>query len=72
MGRVEEALASYEKALAIDPRFSLGKFYKGEAEARLGRREDAITSLQQFLALAPPNLGPLISEARQRIQEMKA
>ena len=72
MGRVEDALACHDKALTLDPRFSQGKFYKGLREADLGRHEDAIKSLQQFLASAPPNLPGLVQEARQRIQELKA
>lgn len=72
MGRREKALAAHRHALTIDPRFSYAKFYKGQMEADLGRREDAIRSLQQFLALAPPNLAPLIEQARARIQELKA
>ncbi len=72
MGRLEEALASHDKSLAIDPRFSLGKFYKGLREADLGKREDAVKSLQQFLALASPTLAALAQQARQRIEELKA
>jgi len=38
-------------------------------EADIGRLEAAVKSLQQFLALAPPNLA---QQARQRIPELKA
>ena len=72
LGRIEEALAVHDKSLAIDPRFSLGKFHKGMREADLGRKEAALKSLQQFLALAPPNLAGLVQEARKRMQELKA
>lgn len=67
-----EALASHDRALAIDPRFSIGKFHKGRLEAALGRRDAAILAFQQFLALAPPNLAALSNEARKRLQELKA
>ncbi len=72
MGRLEEALASHDRALAIDPRFSIGKFHKGRLEAELGHREAAILAFQQFLALAPPNLADLVTEARKHLQELKA
>jgi tetratricopeptide (TPR) repeat protein len=72
LGRLEEALAAHDRLLAIDPRFSLGKFHKGMREADLGRREAALKSLQPFLALAPPALAGLIQQARKRITELKA
>jgi tetratricopeptide (TPR) repeat protein len=72
LGRLEESLAVHDKSLDIDPRFSLGKFHKGMREADLGRRDAAIKTLQQFLALAPPTLAGLVQEARRRIQALKA
>jgi tetratricopeptide (TPR) repeat protein len=53
LGRREEALACYEKALALDPRDSLVWTNKGSALGSLGRRDEELTCYEAALALDP-------------------
>ena len=69
-GGYDDALANFDRALAIDPRYALAKFNKAAVEEKLGRPADAAKSLQQFLALATPNLSAQIQHARRRLQEL--
>src|SRR5262249_18541728 len=51
--RYDEALSSYDKAIAFDPDFAEAFRNRGGALLALGRLEDAIESLERATALAP-------------------
>lgn len=53
MGRHEEALASYDRAVELDPRYALVWFYRGNALAALGRHEAALASYDRAVELNP-------------------
>jgi len=53
LGRHEDALASYERALALRPGNVQALGNRGAALADLGRYEEALASYEQALALAP-------------------
>jgi|GEM_PF-4529823 len=53
LGRNEEALKSYDKALEIDPKYALAWNNKGNALGNLGRHEEAIKSCEKALEIAP-------------------
>ena len=53
MKRHEEALASYDRAIALRPGYANAHFNRGTVLKKLGRREEALASYDQALALAP-------------------
>ena len=53
LGRHEEALASYDRAVELDPRYALVWFYRGNALAALGRHEAALASYDRAVELNP-------------------
>jgi Flp pilus assembly protein TadD len=55
LGEPEEAMASYRRALDIDPDFAEAHNVIGVALARSGRREEALAHLEQAVRLAPDN-----------------
>jgi 4-amino-4-deoxy-L-arabinose transferase-like glycosyltransferase len=59
LGSKEEALRSYDKALALNDRWQIVYVKKGKLLAELGRRDDAITELQTGLRLANRANDPL-------------
>jgi tetratricopeptide (TPR) repeat protein len=52
-GRYEEAIAYYDKALAIDPNDVDALNYKGAALYRQGKHQEAITYFDKALAIDP-------------------
>jgi len=52
-GRFEEALASYGRALALDPRFPEAHINQGHALLELGRLEEALESYRRAIAARP-------------------
>jgi len=52
LGALEEALRCYDEALKISPDFYFGYLKKGEVLARIGRKEEARTTLHKALILA--------------------
>ena len=52
-GKLDEAIASYRRALALKPDHADGHYALGNALQDHGRLDEAITSYQQALALAP-------------------
>ena len=52
-GRHEEALACYERALAIDPRHAEVLNNRGNALAELGRHREALDSVGRAIAANP-------------------
>ena len=52
-GRLEEALAAYDKAIACDPAFAAAYFNRGNAQSDLRRHEAALESYEHAVALNP-------------------
>ena len=71
LGRLQEALSSFEIALQADPRAPLAKFHKAQVEERLGDVGEAVRAYQQFLALAPGHLAGHLQHARQRLEALR-
>ncbi len=68
-GRLQEAVACYEQALALDPRHVIACSNLGFALQQLGRLDEAVSRLDQALALDPEREEPYlflgqIAEAR--------
>ena len=53
LGRYEEAIASYDEAIAADPGYALAHLNRGLALARLGRHEDAVASYDEAIGCDP-------------------
>ena len=58
LGRHEEAIRCYDKALELDPRDALAWNNKGISLGRLGRHQDAIRCCDKALGLDPRNAKP--------------
>ena len=54
-GNEDDALAAYDRALALDPHNAIAHSNRGAALNRLGRYEDALAALDRALALDPSN-----------------
>ena len=54
-GKYEEAIASYDKAIEIDPKYTKAWINKGNALRKLGRHEDAIVCYDRAIELDPKN-----------------
>jgi len=52
-GRLHEALAAFEKALAADPSFFMAAYNQGVVLGRLGRRQEAIAAFRTAIRLRP-------------------
>ena len=69
-GKLEEAIATYQKAIQQNPQFAWSHHYLGEALAKVGRFEEAIAALRQALAISPQSpwslykLGVIFGPAR--------
>ena len=59
LGRYEEALASFERAIAAEPDFAEAHYNRGNALAALGRGDEAIASYDRALALEPKHVAAL-------------
>jgi tetratricopeptide (TPR) repeat protein len=69
---VDEAIAAFEKALAVDPRSPLPRLHVAELLDRLGRHEEAARAYQQFLGVASPVLlAAQAQRARARLHELR-
>jgi len=62
-GRDEEALASYDRVLALDPRNAMVLSNRGNVLHQLGRHEEALASYEAALQLDPGNAGTLLNRA---------
>jgi tetratricopeptide (TPR) repeat protein len=68
LSRYEEALASYERAIALNSTLADAHYNRGVALVQLGQRDAALASYQQAIALNPDyaqahnNLGNLLSD----------
>ncbi len=50
--RWDEAIAAFDRALALDPGYTAAHMQKGQLQIRLGRRDAAITTLRAGVAAA--------------------
>jgi len=72
LGRHEEALVCFDKALELDPRYANAWYDKALVEYNLGRWQDAAHSYQQFLTLAPAQQNvKQLEYARQHLRELE-
>lgn len=55
LGRYVEAIADYDKAIAIDPKYAAACNNRGDAKSKLGRPADAISDYDQAIAIDPKN-----------------
>src|SRR5262245_10865678 len=53
LGRLKDALASYDKAIALKPDFAEAYFNRGQVLTDLGRFEDALASYRKATSLKP-------------------
>src|SRR5258705_431608 len=60
-GDPADALASYDRVIALKPDFAEVHFNRGNALARLGRQDEALASFGQLLAAAPGHVSALLS-----------
>jgi len=58
-GRVEEAVAQYQKTLALQPDHAKAHYNLGNALAQQARLDDAISEFQKALAIQPDQVGVL-------------
>ncbi|MEX1083525.1 MAG: tetratricopeptide repeat-containing glycosyltransferase family protein, partial [Xanthobacteraceae bacterium] len=59
MGRYEEALAIYDRALALKPEFADALYNRGQALTWLDRHQEALESYDRSLAINPDNADAL-------------
>ena len=65
-------MASYRKAVEIDPRCSEAWFNKALAEDSLGHRHETIFSYRKFIEVAPSRDTQLVAHASKRLEELQA
>jgi hypothetical protein len=56
--RFEDALASFEEALAVDPDDAWTRYHRARTYARLGRTADAVAEMEQLVLEDLPTYGP--------------
>ncbi|MDY6783418.1 MAG: tetratricopeptide repeat protein, partial [Cyanobacteriota bacterium] len=72
--KLEEAIACYECAIALQPDSAAAYFFRGTARSSLGQLDDAIADYQQAIALEPHwavpylDLGNLLMQ-RENVEE---
>lgn len=71
LGRFDEAIRCYDRALEINPQYAEAWFGKAFAEDNLGLRRDAAQSYRRFIKLAPAQNAEHIRYAHQRLRELK-
>ena len=71
LDRSEEAIACYNKALEINPRYAKLWYNKGVALIALGRPKEAISAFQQFIECAPPQYASDVEKIEELIQQLK-
>ena len=71
LGRSEEAIPCYDKALKIDPQDTVAWNNKGLAEEKLGCVSDAVISFRKVIELALDQYKSYAEAARQRLQKLE-
>src|SRR5262249_52760395 len=56
-GRMADAMACYERALALDPGFAKAQLRLGNLLIEQGKRDEAVARYRQALALKPDYVG---------------
>jgi tetratricopeptide (TPR) repeat protein len=62
-GRYAEALASIDRAMATDPSIATAHYNRAVVLAALGRWEESLASIDQFLTMPDADVAPLTSQA---------
>jgi Flp pilus assembly protein TadD len=70
-GRMADARASLEEALAANPRDPRVPYYLGVVAADLGDRDSARSAFERFVAMAPSRFDRQIAVARQRLTALR-
>jgi tetratricopeptide (TPR) repeat protein/tRNA A-37 threonylcarbamoyl transferase component Bud32 len=70
-GQYEKAISCYDRALEVDPRRALAWYSRALAEELLGRKQDAVCSYRQFLALASAEDTEQVKYARKRLRVLE-
>ena len=71
LGRHEEAIEKYGKAVELDPKYASAYSNWGLALADLGRREEAVEKFEEFLRLAGGRYPEPEGAARNYVREHK-
>lgn len=74
LGRNNEALACFDKAVEVNPFYASGWFSKGVAEGNLSLNERAMASLQFFMCIASPSSADdaaMIETAKMALNEIE-
>jgi predicted Zn finger-like uncharacterized protein len=69
MGNAVAAATAFQRALDLNPRYSVAAFWLGEAQRRAGRRADAIKAYEEYLQAAPD--GNQAAAARQALETLR-
>jgi tetratricopeptide (TPR) repeat protein len=73
LGRLDEAIAEYERLLRLNPRYALAHYHLGQAYERQGDTQQARAAYERFLASwkdADPDL-PEVIAAQQRLTALR-
>jgi len=68
-GMTDKAIGAYEKAKELQPQQSEVLYRLGTAYSQAGRRAEAVTAFEGFLALAPSS--PLAPQVKARVESLK-
>jgi tetratricopeptide (TPR) repeat protein len=71
-GRHPEALAAYDRALALEPRYAEAVEYRAEAYLELGRLDDAKRSYVQLVGSARPFADELMAKMEAWVEDERA
>jgi tetratricopeptide (TPR) repeat protein len=53
LGRYDEAIHSFDKALALQPEYTIAMYYRGNSLGRLGKYTEAVAMYDQAIAITP-------------------
>ena len=72
LGRREEAIACYEKTLAVEPQHLMAWYNKAISEDALGKYAMAAKSYRKFVEFAPEQYASHVAYVRQRLRELES
>jgi tetratricopeptide (TPR) repeat protein len=73
LGRLDEAIAEYERILRLNPNYPLAQYHLGRAYERKGQHERARAAYERFLQIwkdADPDL-PEVIDAKKRLTNLR-